>query len=228
MENINIVLAMNIQKYRKKRGLTQEQIAENLGVTFQAVSKWENAKSAPDILFLPKIAELFECSIDELFSDNINNKNNYDFCTELPWNDDDILRGVVFLGRNTIQVTDEMNDKFTFEIIGDTKSVQSECNIIVNGSVSGGCNANGRIVIDGHLSGGCNSGGDVTVSGDFSGGCNCNMNVTCGGNFSGDINCNEKVIVNGDVEADKIEGNVVCNSLQCNLIKGDVTIKGES
>ena len=68
MENTNIILAANIQKYRKKYGLTQEELAEKLGVTFQAVSKWENAKSAPDITLLPDLADLFGCSIDTLFS----------------------------------------------------------------------------------------------------------------------------------------------------------------
>lgn len=59
MNNTNIVLAANIQKYRKKSSLTQEELAQELGVTFQAVSKWENAKSAPDILLLPIMADLF-------------------------------------------------------------------------------------------------------------------------------------------------------------------------
>ena len=68
MENVNAILAENILKYRKRRGLTQEALAKEFGVTFQAVSKWETARSAPDIAFLPKMAELFECSIDELFS----------------------------------------------------------------------------------------------------------------------------------------------------------------
>lgn len=68
MDITNTVLAANIQDYRKKCGFTQEKLAEKLGVTFQAVSKWENAKSAPDILFLPMMADLFECSIDDLFS----------------------------------------------------------------------------------------------------------------------------------------------------------------
>ena len=68
MDNTNMVLAANIQKYRKKCRLTQEELAEKLGVTFQAVSKWENAKSTPDILFLPTMADLFGCSIDDLFS----------------------------------------------------------------------------------------------------------------------------------------------------------------
>lgn len=68
MENVNIVLAANILKYRKKSGLSQDELAQKLGVTFQAVSKWENAKAAPDITFLPIMADLFDCSIDDLFS----------------------------------------------------------------------------------------------------------------------------------------------------------------
>ena len=68
MDNMNIILAANLQKYRKQCGLTQEELAEKLGVTFQAVSKWENAKSAPDIMLLPAIADLFGCNIDSLFS----------------------------------------------------------------------------------------------------------------------------------------------------------------
>ena len=53
LENVNIVLAANILKYRKRSGLSQDELAQKLGVTFQAVSKWENAKAAPDIIFLP-------------------------------------------------------------------------------------------------------------------------------------------------------------------------------
>ena len=68
MENLNIILAANILKYRKKCGLSQEELANKLGVTFQAVSKWELSKSAPDIFFLPTMADVFECSIDDLFS----------------------------------------------------------------------------------------------------------------------------------------------------------------
>lgn len=71
MDNVNIVLAENIQNFRKKFGFTQEELAKKLGVTFQAVSKWENAKSAPDIMFLPIMADLFDCSIDQLFSRDI-------------------------------------------------------------------------------------------------------------------------------------------------------------
>ena len=68
MAQINLILAQNLKKYRKQNGLTQEEFAQKLGVTFQAVSKWENGKTSPDVLLLPTIADIFACSIDELFS----------------------------------------------------------------------------------------------------------------------------------------------------------------
>ena len=52
---------------RKQKGITQKELAEELGVTTQAVSKWENARSWPDIQLLPDIAKIFDVSIDELF-----------------------------------------------------------------------------------------------------------------------------------------------------------------
>lgn len=67
MEGIQAKFAANLQEFRKKRGLTQEELAKKLGVTFQAVSKWENAKAAPDIFLLPTMAGIFGCTIDQLF-----------------------------------------------------------------------------------------------------------------------------------------------------------------
>lgn len=67
MDNIHIRFAANLQKLRKKKDLTQEELAQKLGVTFQAVSKWENAKAAPDIFLLPTMAGIFGCTIDQLF-----------------------------------------------------------------------------------------------------------------------------------------------------------------
>lgn len=120
MENVNIILAANILKYRKKSGLSQDELAQKLGVTFQAVSKWENAKAAPDITFLPIIADIFGCYIDELFSREVKIEIHYDLCTEFPWYDDEVIRGVVFEERKILQC-DELVDRFTFEIIGDVK-----------------------------------------------------------------------------------------------------------
>ena len=243
MENINVVLAANILKYRKKSGLTQEELANKLDVTFQAVSKWENAKASPDITFLPIMADIFGCYIDELFSREIKTEIHYDHCPEFPWADDTIIRGVVCEGRKILQVS-SLVDRFTFEIIGDVKNVQSECNIEVagnvsggcksggginvGGSVSGGCMSNGNTVIAGDLSGGCNSGYSIIVGGNLSGGCNTGNEITCGGNLSGDVTCGGTVRVTGDVESKEIKGNVICNSLKCEIIKGEVTINKQN
>ena len=238
MENINITLAANILKYRKKCGLSQDELAQKLGVTFQAVSKWENAKAAPDITFLPIMADIFGCYIDELFSREIKTEIHYDHCPEFPWADDTVIRGVVCEGRKILQQS-ELVDRFTFEIKGDSKNVQSECNIevngnvsggcksgknlIVSGAVSGGCQAGREVVIGGHLSGGCNAGRDITVGGSLSGGCNTGGAIACGGDLVGDINCRD-VTVKGNVESMRIKGNVICNSLKCDKVEGNVTI----
>ncbi len=59
-------LGKRIVSHRKRLGLTQDQLADRLGVTAQAVSKWENDQSCPDIAMLPRLAELFGISTDEL------------------------------------------------------------------------------------------------------------------------------------------------------------------
>ncbi len=59
-------LGKRIMQHRKKLGFTQDQLAEKLGVTAQAVSKWENDQSCPDIYTLPKLAELFGTTTDVL------------------------------------------------------------------------------------------------------------------------------------------------------------------
>ena len=60
-------IGAQIAKLRKKRNMTQGSLAEQLGITDKAVSKWENAQSAPDISLLPLLAEIFRCTIDDLF-----------------------------------------------------------------------------------------------------------------------------------------------------------------
>lgn len=59
-------IGKRIMALRKSRGMTQDQLAEKLGVTAQAVSKWENDISCPDIALLPKLAEIFQVTTDSL------------------------------------------------------------------------------------------------------------------------------------------------------------------
>jgi len=67
--NVNQILAENIAFLREERGISQNFLAAQLGVSPQAVSKWERAICCPDIALLPAIAEIFGKKIDDLFKE---------------------------------------------------------------------------------------------------------------------------------------------------------------
>lgn len=73
-----------ISEFRKARNLTQEQLGAKLGISGQAVSKWEKGESLPDIMLLPELCDIFGVSIDALLEvpAAVKNKNiMQDFCT---------------------------------------------------------------------------------------------------------------------------------------------------
>ena len=59
-------IGKTISKLRKDKNMTQSEVADKLGVSYQAVSKWERDESLPDITLLPSIADLFGITIDQL------------------------------------------------------------------------------------------------------------------------------------------------------------------
>ena len=61
----------NIRNIRKNRGMTQEQLAEAMGVSTACVSKWETAQSAPDVALLMELADFFEVSVDTLLGHEV-------------------------------------------------------------------------------------------------------------------------------------------------------------
>ena len=61
-------IGKRIAKYRKAKGMTQEELASQLGVSSQAVSKWENDQSCPDIQLLPQLCGILNITSDELLS----------------------------------------------------------------------------------------------------------------------------------------------------------------
>lgn len=61
------ILAARIYESRKRLGVTQENLAEKLGITPQSISRWENGQSRPDVDMLPKLASIFGITIDGLF-----------------------------------------------------------------------------------------------------------------------------------------------------------------
>ena len=92
----NLKIGERIRSKRRERELTQEELANILGVTKAAVSKWENEESYPDITTLPLIAQLFHMTMDELFGYTPEHKplavvNEYHFGLSLDDVDKEIL-----------------------------------------------------------------------------------------------------------------------------------------
>ncbi|MBQ7934746.1 MAG: helix-turn-helix transcriptional regulator [Clostridia bacterium] len=65
-KTMKLSIGENIRKFRKNNDLTQETLAEQLGVTYQSISRWENGTTYPDIELLPAIAETLKITVDEL------------------------------------------------------------------------------------------------------------------------------------------------------------------
>ena len=63
---MDMTIGKRIAHLRKEKGLTQEELAQHMGISPQAVSKWENDQTCPDISALPKLARLFGVTVDEL------------------------------------------------------------------------------------------------------------------------------------------------------------------
>ena len=94
----------NIRALRQSRMLTQEQAAVDLGVSSQAVSKWETGANTPDIALLPALAELFGVTIDALFGREV-----MPTLEGLPQEDDGVIRVVQLRGQQVLAVTPRMS-----------------------------------------------------------------------------------------------------------------------
>ena len=237
----NLKLKDTICFYRKKQGLTQEELAQRLGVPNQSVSKWESAQCCPDISLIQKLADIFEISIDELFGREpfIN-----DICGQFPLRDDDILRVVVARGKRvmlvddidkTIDITFPKNcnettrQYFKVEVFGNISCDGSingdvishgkiECNQI-NGDVK---NCEGDIECQGDINGSANANGSISCGKSISGGVQCGNSVACGQSINGAINCGDNVAC-----GISITGDINCGgNIECKKIEGDVECQG--
>ena len=63
---MKLTIGENIRNFRKKNDLTQEALADRLGVTYQSISRWENGTTYPDLELIPAIAEVLAVTVDEL------------------------------------------------------------------------------------------------------------------------------------------------------------------
>ena len=65
----NLLISEKIRKYRAEKRITQGEFGALVGVSAQAVSKWEREACCPDITLLPKLSEIIGCGLEELFTD---------------------------------------------------------------------------------------------------------------------------------------------------------------
>lgn len=199
-----MTIGTRIAALRKERNLTQEALANALGVTNQAVSKWESDQNCPDIVLLPAIADFFGSSIDALFGRSLPVQESGH--TVLPWEDDDTLRAVVFKG-HTYLADRAAGNKMCFQYTGDVLNLQCAFDCEIKGNVRGDVTAAGDVTCD-RVDGNISAMGDIT-SDDVAGNVSAGGDVTCddvGGNVNagGNVTCDK---IGGDVTAG---GNVTC------------------
>jgi len=97
---MNIEIANKLQKLRKANGYSQEELADKLGISRQAVSKWERAESSPDTDNLIILAKLYNVSLDELLSTD-------ESIDELRQNNVEKEYNSVNIGGSSINLTDD-------------------------------------------------------------------------------------------------------------------------
>lgn len=92
-----------IAYHRKLNAMTQEELAKHLNVSSQAVSKWEQKITSPDIMLLPELAKIFNISIDELFGIKVDTEPVFNLIENVPWNDDRQIRIAVYHGKKLMK-----------------------------------------------------------------------------------------------------------------------------
>ena len=190
-------IGSKIAQYRKKKGLTQEALAQRLNVTNQAVSKWESDQSCPDIQTLPLLADIFGISLDDLFGRETHTTPT--LIHGLPWADDENLRVVLYHGHKLLKHSDQAGE-FVFRYEGPVTDLICDVNVVC-GAVGGNVDA-GQGVNCGDVGGDVDAGQGVNC-GDVDGNVDAGGSVQCG-NVGGNVDAGTTVAcvdVGGDVDA---------------------------
>ena len=225
-----MTMGNRISEYRKKLGLTQDALAQKLNVSNQAVSKWESDQCCPDIQLLPRLADEFAITLDELFGRSKPVEEAPCKIGDLPWKDDEVLRVVMYLGHRLV-ASCENKEGLSIGYPQQVEAVRSvasvQCgdvgkDVCCAGSVT--CGEVGGNVSCGDVQGNVNAGGYVKC-GDVYGNVDTGTDVRCG-NVYGDVdagfsvNCGDvagSVDAGKDVKCGKVEGGVDAG--------GSVTVK---
>ena len=239
--NISEVICDRIAQLRKRDKLSQEALANMLGITFQAVSKWENNVSCPDISILPNIAKVFNVPIGWLFGEDAyneelnadrqasdNNGLNDENIIYCDWENDDTVRVVVARGHKLIK-SQELNENIKqFVSVGlntniDGGKIESQLTICIpqetevsNSSFTAGANINCGDITDGGAitAGNSINSQDIIDGGTISAG----SSINCGDISEAGVVSGGNYIQCGDIsECDKVEAH---GSINCGDISG--------
>lgn len=247
-----IYFGQRISALRKEKGMTQEALAQKLGITNQAVSKWESDQCCPDIMQLPALADIFEISMDALFGRTAPllkaPQPDAEYSAEsLPWEDDESLHAVCYVGHRLISFKDipeekvrvenipfhfsftgfgkqaiQDNDPVILEFSGNVTNIFSDFSVScrdseVQGNVQAGDNVQCSNVL-GHV-----KAGDAVTCGAVEGNVQAGDSVTVNGNISGSAQAGGDIQCTGQIGSYATAG----GDLQCGNIGGKVQCSGD-
>lgn len=231
-----IFFGERIAAYRKEKQWTQETLAQKLGVTNQAVSKWETDQCCPDIMQLPELADLFGISLDELFGRDFSMPAAYPVLEDLPWPDDNDLHAVCYRGHSLVDRAD-LSDPFsvvTLHFTGTVQNIESAFSVTCTDcTVEGDINA-GDGVECGDVGGSVNA-GDGIECGDIGGNATAGDGIECGdiggdaaagdgiqcGSIGGNATAGDGITCTGDIMGSAFaEDSITCNAVHKTMTAG--------
>lgn len=193
-------LCEKLRKIRLEKGLTQNDLATKLYVSYQAVSQWENGTTTPDISTLVKLAQELDISLDELFELNPKLEN-----VQVKGAKEETLYILLVKGNQLTKLIDyqeyvKHNDTLQIEYDGDIRNICSHFSITVKGDVLDTVAA-GDSVTCGNVEGSV-SAGDSVACGNVGGTVTAGDDVACG-NIDGNVRASEvnAYSINGSVDA---------------------------
>lgn len=214
-----IYFGQRISQLRRENGMTQETLAQKLGISNQAVSKWESDQCCPDIMQLPQLADLFGITLDALFGRTQAEKTALCAVASLPWEDDNSLRAVCFLGRKLLEAQElphhsQALEKVQLNFQGAVEDVKSAFSVYCPGTAIGGDVKAGDGVTCGDVSGDVKAGDGVTC-GDVKGSVTAGDSVTCG-NIGANAKAGDSIECAGNIGGNASAG----GEIHCGKIEG--------
>ncbi len=229
-----------IAQKRKTLGLTQEALAQKLGVSNQAVSKWEADQCCPDIMLLPALADTFGISIDELFGREPTSAReplpapaSVARVDGLPWPDDGDLRAVCYVGHRLVDHVEIGKEaRPHVSIFGIQGGREQLAQLRFSGSVRDIRSDFGVVVEQGEISGSVYAGDGAEIQGSVGGDVTAGDGVRCG-DVSGNVQAGDGVqcgdvlghVAAGDgVTCGNVAGNVEAgDSVRCGNVEGSIS-----